>query len=78
MSVRVRERERGPLVLSDSGIRSEVVYLSLSDSLCLVSPTCQDTHTDFYIRSAAGEQQAVRDEGRLPTTVLNFNLYDTV
>lgn len=33
--------ERGPLVLSDRGIRSEGIYLSLTDSPRLVSPPAQ-------------------------------------
>lgn len=37
----VGQRERGPLVLSDRGIRSEGMYLSLSDSTRLFSPPAQ-------------------------------------
>lgn len=40
-SVCERASKRGPLVLSDRGIRSEGMYLSLSDSLHLFSSLAQ-------------------------------------
>lgn len=53
------ECERGPLVLSDRGIRSEGgIYLSLSDSLRLVS--CSATCTGCWVR----KQPLGRERGK--------------
>lgn len=52
----VCEWGRGPLVLSDRRIRSEGMYLSLSDSLCLFSPPAQPLTQATLL--ATGEYQA--------------------